>query len=153
MWIRGWAPTVALCVLAGTSPAVASQTYPGPPSVGDLTRRADVVVIGEVASVAGVWDPDRRTIQTRIELTVAETLKGAPVPALAFTQPGGQVGDHIITVAGVATFAIGERVLVFLEGADDGSLRLADPQHGKLDRGSLDRARAEIRRTLGGSGS
>jgi hypothetical protein len=132
-------------------------------------------VIGEVQSTAGVWDAARRTIQTRVELAVVETLKGATASRLTFTQVGGRVGDQVSTVAGAATFEPGERVLVFLERGADGSLRLSDPLHGKFrverdpatgrddivrftglpkpDRTSLDRARAEVRRTLGGAGS
>ena len=173
--IRWWAPAAVLCLLAGAWPGAASQTYPGPPSVAELSRRADAVVIGEVLSVAGVWDAAGRTIHTRVELAVAETLKGGEASRLTFIQVGGRVGDRISTVAGAATFEGGERVLVFLERAPDGSLRLTDPLHGKfrierdaatgrddlvrvtgapkVDRTPLEQARVEVRRALGGSGS
>jgi hypothetical protein len=132
-------------------------------------------VIGEVQSTAGAWDVGRTTIQTRVELAVAETLKGATASRLTLTQVGGRVGDQVSTVAGAATFEKGERVLVFLQRGVDGSLRLSDPLHGKFrverdpatgrddivrftglpkpDRASLDQARVEVRRTLGGAGS
>jgi len=164
-----------LWLLAVVSAAFPSQTYPAAPSVADLTRRADSVVIGEVVAVEGVLDAGRGTIETRVRLAVRETLKGAEVPALAFNQLGGRVGDQVTTVAGVATFEVGERVLVFVERARDGALRLSDPLHGKfrlerdaatgrddvvritgapaVDRRTLDQARVEVRRTLVGSGS
>ena len=154
-------------------PASASLTYPGPPSVEQLARRANVVVIGDVVSAVGAWDAARTGISTRIEVTVAETLKGAAASTLSFSQLGGRVGDLVTTVAGAATFNSGERVLVFLEGRQDGSLRLSDPLHGKfrierdaatgrddavrstgapsVDRIPLDQVRAQVRRALGGT--
>lgn len=153
-------------------PASASQTYPGPASVEQLARRADVVVIGEVVSAVGAWNTIRTTISTHIELAVAETLKGTAGQTQRFMQLGGQVGDTISTVAGAATFAPGERVLIFLERRPDGSLEIADPLHGAFrverdaatgrddavrttgaptaDHIPLDQMRARIRRALGG---
>ena len=163
----------ALCVLSGAWAASASQTYPGPASVTQLARRADVVVVGDVASAVGAWDAARTDIHTRIELAVAETLKGTPTSGISFTQVGGRVGDRITTVAGAVTFEAWERVLVFLERRPDGSLRLVDPFHGTFrverdpatgradavratgapaaDRIPLDQVRGEIRRALGGA--
>ena len=163
----------ALSGLSGAGAASASQTYSGLLSVEQLARRADVVVVGDVASAVGAWDAARRDIHTRIELTVAETLKGTPASKLAFTQVDGQVGDQITTVAGAVTFETGERVLVFLERRPDRSLRLVDPFHGTFrverdpatgrddairatgapagDRRPLDQVRGEVRRALGGA--
>src|SRR5688572_13294120 len=121
---------VVLSALTVTRPASGSQTYPGPLSIAELTRRADVIVVGDVVSARGAWDATRTSISTRIEMAVAETLKGAAAPVIAFSQLGGRVGDLVTTVAGASTFDAGERVLVFLERRPDGSLRLADPFHG-----------------------
>jgi hypothetical protein len=141
--------------------------------VEQLARRADVIVIGDVVSAVGAWDAARTNISTRIEVAVAETLKGAAASTLSFIQLGGRVGDLVTTVAGAATFDAGERVLVFLERRQDGSLRLSDPFHGKfrierdaatgrddavrstgapsVDRIPLDQVRAQVRRALGGT--
>jgi hypothetical protein len=130
-----------------------------------------VIVIGNVVSAVGAWDAARTNISTRVEMAVAETLKGAAAPTLSFNQLGGRVGDLVTTVAGASTFDAGERVLVFLERRHDGSLRLSDPFHGtfriehdaasgrddavrstgapRVDRIPLDQVRAQVRRALG----
>lgn len=162
-----------MCALAVVRPAGASQTYPGPPSVEQLARRADVVVIGDVVSALGAWDAGRTGISTRIDMAVAETLKGVAASGVSFSQLGGRVGDDVATVAGASTFDPGQRVLVFLERRRDGSLRLADPFHGTfrierdpasgrdhavratgapaVDRIPLDQVRTQVRRAVGGT--
>lgn len=164
--------SLALATLTGVPAVSASQTYPGPPSIGELARRSEVVAIGDVLSASGARDRAGGEIQTRVELRIVETLKGAPGSTASFTQAGGQVGDQVATVAGAVTFERGERVLVFLERRD-GSLRLTDPFHGKFvvqrdarsgrhevvratgaptaDRLPLDQVRAEVRRAGGPS--
>lgn len=156
------------------TPTAAAQTYPGPPTVEHLARRADIVVIGDVTHATGEWDAARTTIHTRVQVAVIETLTGPPAPSLSFTQLGGQVGDRVSVVGGAAQFQAGERVLVFLARRADGSLRLSDLMHAKFsierdaatgrdyavrlsgapgaDRIALDQVRAEIRRALGGRG-
>jgi outer membrane lipoprotein SlyB len=172
--IRCLSLAAALGVLSDARAVPASQTYPGPASVAQLARRADIVAVGDVASAVGAWDAARTDIHTRIELAVVETLKGAPASGLSFAQVGGRVGDRITTVAGAVTFETGQRVLVFLERGPDGSLRLVDPFHGTFrverdratgrddavratgaaaaDRIPLDQVRGEIRRAREGTG-
>jgi hypothetical protein len=162
------ASLVTLAACAGR--AHASQTYPGPPSVEQLARQAAVIVVGDVAAVAGELSATG-AIHTRITLTAIETLKGAPTSTPSFTQIGGRVGDRISAAGGAAQFTAGERVLVFLARRSDGSLRLANFMHGKFsveydaasgreyavrstgapgaDRIPLDQVRADVRRTLG----
>src|SRR5262245_2905321 len=122
--IRFLGLAATLAALAVARPVAAAQTYPGPPSVEQLARRAAVIVIGDVVSAVGSWDAARTNISTRVEMAVVETLKGVAAPALSFSQLGGRVGDLVSMVAGASTFEAGERVLVFLERRQDGSLRL-----------------------------
>ncbi len=166
---------MALLGLVTAAPvARAAQTFPGPPSIEQLARRADVVVLGEVRTAVGEWDAARTNIDTRVELTRAEWLKGAGSSPVTFTQLGGTVGAETSIVGGAAEFWPGERVLVFLARRPDGSLRLGDLVHGKFsierdaaagrdyavratgapgaDRLELDHVRAQVRRALGGQG-
>ena len=164
---------VSLVVLSAcVAPAHAAQTYPGSPSIEQLARQADVIVVGEVTATAGEWDATRTNIHTRVHLQPREILKGAAASPLSFTRLGGRLGDRMSAVGGAVSFAAGEQVLVFLARQPDGSFRLSDLIHGKLrierdtttgreyatrstgapgaDRFALDQVRAEIRRTLGG---
>jgi len=162
---------VALALLAWAGAAQAGQVVPRPPSIEELARRADVVVIGDVAAAEGEWDAARTNILTRVHLERVEILKGATPAPLTFTHLGGRVGEIDSAVAGAVRFTVGERALVFLAQAADGGLRLAQLFHGKLlierdaatgrdyavrfsgargaDRFPLEQVRADVRRTLG----
>jgi hypothetical protein len=159
-------------LLAAASPAWAAQGLAAP-SLEQLTRSADVVAIGEVASATGQWAPGRATIQTRVVLIVVELLKGAESSPLTFTHLGGRVGDEASAIGGAPQFQPGERVVVFLSRRQDGSLRLRDLSYGKLeivrdaatgrdhailaagatgaDQVDLDQLRRLVRRALGGT--
>jgi hypothetical protein len=82
----------------------------------ELTTGADRIVVADVLSVQAAWDSAHRTIHTTIEISVRENWKGE-TPAggrLTIRQPGGTVGEIEMTVRGMATFAVGERTLLFL---------------------------------------
>jgi hypothetical protein len=170
---RAFVLVAALAALsARVGLAQAAQTYPGPPTIEQLARQADLVVVGEVTATAGEWDAARTRIYTRVHLRPREVLKGAVGSPLSFTRLGGQVGDRVSAVGGAASFDAGEQVLVFLARQPGGDWRLSDLIHGKFsierdaatgreyatrftgapsaDRFALDQVRAEVRRTLGG---
>jgi hypothetical protein len=165
--------TLALLGLVAAAPSGPSaQTFPGPPSVEQLARRADVVVLGEVRIAAGEWDPIRSNVSTRVELARTELLKGTARSPVSFQQLGGRAGGTTSAVGGAAEFRRGERVLVFLARRPGGPLALVDLLHGKFsierdaatgrdyavravgarsaDRIELEDVRALVRRALGG---
>ena len=121
-----------LGLLAAASPLWAAQPLAAP-SIEQLARQADIVAIGEVSSAAGEWAAGRRSIQTRVTLTVAELLKGAAASPLTFTHLGGRVGDEASAIGGGPEFQPGERVLVFLTRRPDGSLRLTDLIYARFE--------------------
>ena len=124
---------VLLGLVLATPPAAATQTFPGPPSIEHLAHRADLIVVGEVLAATGEWDAARTNIHTRIELSVAEWLKGAASSPVTFTQLGGRVGGEASLVGGAVTFQPGQRVLLFLTRRPDGSLGLTDLANGACD--------------------
>jgi hypothetical protein len=163
---------LVLALLAAASPAWAAQPL-APPSIEQLARQADIVVVGQVISATGEWAAGRATIQTRVALTVTESMKGTAASPLTFTQLGGRVGDEASAVGGGPEFIRGERVLVFLTRGRDGSLRLTDLNYAKfvvvldaaagrehairatgargVDQLDLDQVRTLVRRALGGT--
>jgi hypothetical protein len=145
-----------------------------PPSLRQLTRVADVIVIGEVVLTESEWNASRTIILTRIDVRIEEVLKGSVQgERLSFSQIGGQVGEMAAAVGGTPSFAQGERVLLFLSKRQDKSLGISGMFHGKfiietseasdnkavvrrepdsgriLDRYTLNHARAEILQALG----
>jgi hypothetical protein len=96
-----------------------------------LTRDADAIVVGRVAKSESRWTADHRRIVTEVTVEVSESLKGAPGSTVLVRQPGGQIGDIGQRVDGMASFAKGEEVLVFLQRRPDNSFFLAGMAQGK----------------------
>lgn len=88
-------------------------------SVAELARASDLVVIGEVVGAVPVRREvnGHRGIYTMVRLRVDEFWVGEGrevVEDLEFVVHGGRVGDDLARVHGQASFALGERVVVFL---------------------------------------
>lgn len=83
-------------------------------SIDELSRTAELVVHGTVVSKNSLRDESGR-IYTKIELTLAETWKGAaPGGTLTVVHGGGTVGDRRVDVSGQARYEVGEEVVLFL---------------------------------------
>ncbi|MBL8922844.1 MAG: hypothetical protein JNJ54_28610 [Myxococcaceae bacterium] len=81
-----------------------------------LTRSSELVVRGTVVRVEARWTADGRRIMTDNEILIADVLKGSHAgKTIVAMQPGGAVGDVGQLVHGVATFSLGDEVVVFLE--------------------------------------
>jgi hypothetical protein len=80
-----------------------------------LTRQSAVVVHGTVKSKESRWSGDGRRILTDVQIDVRESFKGSPARTVTVQQPGGVVGDIGQRVDGLASFDVGEEVVVFLE--------------------------------------
>ena len=160
--------------LVGAVKAASGTVTGSPPSLRELTRMADVIVIGEVVHTQSEWNASRTVIWTRIQVGIEEGLKGsAKGERLNFSQMGGQIGDIAASVGGTPSFREGERVLLFLSTRADKSLGIVGIFHGKftiepskssdnklvvrrepdsgrvLDRYPLNQAHAEILQALG----
>jgi hypothetical protein len=99
--------TVALAVPA-------SGTVIIPADLGELSHDALAIVRGRVAAVDPRWTADHRTIETIVTLEVESYLKGTFGPTMQFSVPGGDLGRFRSIVIGAPTFAVDERVVVFL---------------------------------------
>ncbi len=120
-------------LLSMASVSSAGLSVDQPLSIPAMTRQAQVVVIGEVVSAAGEWNPARTLIVTRVEVSVGEILKGTVQGRrLSFFQLGGQVGDVASAVGGTPSFGRGERVLLFLSRRRDGTLGVVSVFQGKF---------------------
>jgi hypothetical protein len=96
-----------------------------------LSRASDAIVVARVVKTESRWTPDHRRIVTDVTLQVSESLKGAPGSTVVVRQAGGQVGEMGQRVDGMASFARGEEVLVFLTQRPDQSFLLSGMSQGK----------------------
>ncbi len=98
----------------------------------EFVRAADAIVLGSVESLESVSTVDGR-IYTYVTLELEVVLKGdLRSRSMTLKQPGGRVGDRRLVVDGSPRFRLGERVLVYLSRAADGSLHSSHLAMGKF---------------------
>jgi hypothetical protein len=83
--------------------------------VSALTRAASDVVRVRVSSTRSAWMDEHRRLVTLVEVEVLERWKGSAQGTLRVVQPGGELDGVGQRVAGVASLAVGEEVVLFLE--------------------------------------
>jgi hypothetical protein len=104
---------------AGLAPAAARASMILAMDLGELTQRAERIVVGEVTAVRSAWDDQHKRILTTVELKVAEAWKGQ-MPGdgkITIVQPGGVADGIEMRVHGMPSFTAGERAVLFLRGA------------------------------------
>jgi len=106
-------PVLTILFLLGLSTCADAITVL-PLSERDLTKRATVIVIGEVEDVYSEFNRDGGTIYTFAKLRVTRSLKGEiDSEHITLRQVGGTVGEQTIVLPGAPSYAIGEEILVF----------------------------------------
>jgi hypothetical protein len=103
--------TALLALVCGV-PLAATIVVPA--DLAELTQSSLAVARGQVVSVEGRWTDDRRSIETVVTLATESYLKGGLGNTVQFRVPGGSLGRFRKIVVGAPTFAVGERVIVFL---------------------------------------
>jgi len=103
---------VVLIVVLGAA-SLASATILADWDLADLTRRADLIVIGEVQEQSSRVDKKRGAVITETEISVERTLMGKKVANFTLTQLGGRAGSVVSEVMGDATLQAGDHVLLF----------------------------------------
>jgi hypothetical protein len=109
---------VALAIAALGTGLASASTVIGL-SIEDQARLSTLVVAGEVASLAGVDHP-QHGIEGVVTLRVTDVLKGnvRPGDTVVFHTRSGQAEEVISEAEGEATFAVGQRRLVFIESIE-----------------------------------
>jgi len=116
-----------LLLCAGASATIVPQV-----SFEELTDSSEFIASGRISRSWAAWDSSHKYIWTHYELTVAAAWKGAG-RAVEFAEPGGSVGGEATMIAGAVTYAVGDRVVVFLKRMPNGYLRTTGWAQGKYD--------------------
>ena len=99
----------------------------------ELTRKADVVVVGKVMDVRSAWSADRSRIQSTVTLAVVERIKGdGSQRSVTIFTPGGEVDGVGELYSHTARFKTDEQVLVFAAKDRQGRLKVIGGEEGKL---------------------
>ncbi|MCX9025649.1 MAG: hypothetical protein OIN85_06075 [Candidatus Methanoperedens sp.] len=87
-------------------------------SVEDLTKEADVIVIGNIKEVDSRWSQGRTPINTYVTLSVENYIKGGEgQETLTIITQGGSKWGFTVWVEDTPVFTKNEKVLVFLKKA------------------------------------
>lgn len=119
----GW--IVGLCAL----PAAASTFVAMEPA--ELVAASKAVVQGEVLEVHSFWNEDGTAILTEARILVEEVVAGRAPSEVVVRTFGGRVGDYVLEAHGFPTFDAGQRLLLFLYDAPDGSVRVTGYRLGE----------------------
>ena len=88
-------------------------------SLDQLTDRASTIVVSTVTSRRAEWENygASRLIITKVTMEVEQTLKGSAPRTLVVEVLGGTIGDQTLHVSHVPEFKVGDRDVLFLNGA------------------------------------
>jgi hypothetical protein len=102
-------------------------------SDSELAVSSRLIVTGEIRSVVSAWDDTHTYAWTYIEVSCERVLKGeVGNQTIVVKQLGGDFADSGLHVFGQPKFAQGQKVLLYLNTAPDGSLRIAHNFMGKF---------------------
>src|SRR5947207_8160562 len=83
---------IVLLLALAVSVQAGAQSKSNLPKTDALTKDADVIVVGKVGRVESAWADGKQRIETRVSVSVDETIKGAADGnALVVVVPGGEV--------------------------------------------------------------
>jgi hypothetical protein len=134
VWIA-LALTLAAVVPVGASTFLAL-------SPEELVAQSDAVIQGQVLKVSSFWTPSGRLIVTEAMVQVEETVAGRAPAVVVLRTAGGTVGGYTVKAHGFPSFGVGDRVLLFVDGAE-GTAQVTGYQQGQY-RIARDKAGVEV---------
>ncbi len=144
-------PLSLICTLA--SVVAAGSTTVIPPSFDALVSGAGTIFVGEVIGERAVWVATRqgRAIRSQVIFKVEDVWKGTAGPVTQLEFLGGTIEGITMEVAGMPTFTIGQRSVLFVAPQRQVS-PLVGFMHGRLrverDHSGVDRVRTHDGRSL-----
>jgi hypothetical protein len=132
---------VLLAVVLGIVPAGASTFLAM--NQDELIRDSAAVIEGKVLQINSFWDPTGTLVLSEALIEVQDKVFG-DVPSVVIVQTaGGKVGDFFVEAHGFPKFRVNEKVLLFLEPEQEGTMRVAGYQQGQF-RIRQDKARGAV---------
>ncbi len=101
-------------------------------SLEEMVVHSETIVTGRVIRTWATWDSQHQFIWTHNEIVVEDVVKGRHTDRVVVSEPGGVVDGLGMQIAGSPRYALGERVMVFLERMPNGYLRTTGMGQGKL---------------------
>ena len=133
---RAWVCKFLVCLVCSGvifQNAFVFATTVVPPDFDELIGEADVVFDGVVTAINGSWvgTGTARHIESAVVFQVLETLKGRAVTPFVLKTAGGAIGNLRMEVADGPKFAVGERMILFVEKNGVQFIPLVGIMHGQ----------------------
>jgi hypothetical protein len=108
----GFMCSVLLAAAPGPATTVVRQSF------ADLVQKAETIAVGTVSAMQADWDAAREIPHTRVTFTDLDIRKGdSHQTTLTLQFLGGPIPDGaILQIAGMPTFQLGDRLVVFVAG-------------------------------------
>jgi preprotein translocase subunit YajC len=98
-----------------------------------LTKEAEVIVAGKVGEVVSQWNKNHTRIETRVAVSVDQTIKGSlPGSSITIVIPGGEVDGIGEWYSHSAKFQKNEDVVLFAKKESNGQYQVASGENGKF---------------------
>lgn len=130
--MRRLLPLTVICAIV-TAVAAGSTTVI-PPTFETLVARAGTIFVGDVMDVRGEWEstPEGRSIITLVTFRVSDVWKGTVGPVTQLEFLGGTIGEVSMVVAGMPTFSLGQRDVLFVGTTARAISPLVGFMHGRM---------------------
>lgn len=115
-------------------PVPAPATTVDPPNFEELVKEADVVFEGVVTEIHASWvgAGATRHIESAVSFRVLDTLKGQAATPYVLKTAGGTVGNVRMEIADAPAFAVGQRMILFVEKNGTQFIPLVGVMHGQI---------------------
>ncbi len=128
----GTSGVMLLCLVMLLTP-LTLRSQPAKALSDQLSKEADVIVVGKVGRLVSEWNEDKSRIQTRITIAVSDIIKGeAGGSSITVVVPGGEVDGVGEWYSHMPRFENDEEVVVFAAKDSKGNLKVASGQQGKF---------------------
>ena len=128
-------PAVACALVAvALTTGTLSASVVAPPPFESLVAQAGEIFVGQVThqSVRVVDRGGKQLIVTDVTFRTEQVIKGAPAATKMLTFLGGMIGETRQEVAGMPTFMIGDRDVLFVRGGESSFVPLVGLFHGRF---------------------
>ena len=98
----------------------------------EMADASEFVIHGTVSRNWSDWDAARQFIWTHYEIQITDTLKGPALNQIVISEPGGEVGDMGMSIAGAPRYGVGEEVVLFVARTATGLLRTCGGGQGRF---------------------
>jgi hypothetical protein len=130
--LRRLVPLALVCTLLGTG--VANSTTVIAPTFTELVSKANLIFVGQVASVRAIWEPtpQGRAIITIVTFRVEDVWKGSVGAMTQLEFLGGTLDGMTLDVVGMPNFTAGQRDVLFVGDTVKTMSPLVGFMHGRF---------------------